>query len=184
MPVIQVEVTGVAAELVLGHYMPDDPTIYNDWQEFFHYNDLIHESQLLSNYISEIVIKKDGELIYQKKNAPFFDIEKQKSFSPIMEQNKLYLRTECVENALYKAEFEVKEFDVSKLTFETQDYDFLFKVSNSFVNNLLYNRKRVELVWVKGEPVGNICLLCNFDSGYLLPVYDAIKKESSEHITK
>ena len=180
MSVITIEIKGVSAELALGNYMPGDSTILNDWQEFFHYNDLIHESQLLSDYITEIIIKQGDEVICQRKNPPFFKQEKQKSFCPVMEQDKFYLRTELVENAVYKAEFEVEDFDISKLAFETQDYDLLFKVGNSFVNGLLYNNRKVDLIWEKGEPVGNICLLCKFGYGYLVPVYDAVKKQYAE----
>lgn len=181
MSVIKIEIKGVAAELILGNYMPGDPTIYNDWEEFYHYNDLIHESQLLSDYITEVTIKKDEELIYQKKNTPFFRMEKQKSFCPAMEQDRIYLRTECVENAVFVSEFETENFDVLKLVFETQDYDCLFKVTNSFVSSLLYDGEKHDLVWEKGEPVGNICLLCKFDKGYMIPIYDAIKKEESKN---
>jgi len=32
------------------------------------------------------------------------------------------------------------------------------------------------LEWVSAHPVGDICLLCRFDNGYLVPFYDAVKK--------
>ena len=48
---ITIQFTGVAAELVLGSYMPKDATIFNNWEEFFHYNNLINVSQLLTDHI-------------------------------------------------------------------------------------------------------------------------------------
>ena len=57
MSKINIQLTGIAAELVLGNYMPKDSTIFNDWMEFYHFNDIIHETQLLTDYISEIEIK-------------------------------------------------------------------------------------------------------------------------------
>ena len=39
---ITIQLSGIAAELVLGNYMPTDPTIMKNWEEFYHYNDLIH----------------------------------------------------------------------------------------------------------------------------------------------
>jgi len=62
------------------------------------------------------------------------------------------------------------------LQFETQDYDFLFKVGKSFVTKMLYNDKALELEWMSAKPVGNICLLCRFENGYLVPIYDAVKR--------
>jgi len=32
------------------------------------------------------------------------------------------------------------------------------------------------LEWISAHPVGDICLLCRFDNGFLVPVYDAINK--------
>ncbi len=176
---IEIEIKGVSAELVLGSYMPDDPTIYNEWQEFFRYDDLIHESQLLSDYVSEITIRKDGEQVFTG-HIPSGKFKPRKSFMPAMEQGALYLRTECVENAEYRCEFETESFDLNKLFFDTQDYDLLFKVGKSFVTNPVYDNKPLELTWVSGKPVGNLCLLCRFDNGYLVPVYDAVNKVESK----
>jgi len=175
---LTIQLTGVGAELVLGNYMPDDLTIFNDWQEFFHYNDLIHESQLLSEHISEILITRDDEILFQGR-IPFPQIQAQKSFFLVLVQQALYLRTECVENAVYRCELDVEEFDISKLVFETQDYDMLFKVGKSFLSRLLYDGNELPLEWVSATPVGSICLLCRSENGCLVPVYDAIKRVSS-----
>ena len=67
MSKINIQLSGVAAELVLGNYMPKDSTIYNDWLEFYHFNDIIHETQLLSEYISEIEIKQDEVIVFKGK---------------------------------------------------------------------------------------------------------------------
>lgn len=174
---ITIKLTGVAAELVLGNYMPNDSTIYNDWEEFYQYNDLIHESQLLIEYISELEIKQDAEVIYSGK-IPKAHIRPQKSFSPVLVNQALYLRTECAEQAVYQCCFQAEDFDKLKLFFETQDYDLLFKVGKSFLSNITYEGKLLDLEWISGKSVGNICLLCRFDSGYLVPVFDAIKKIS------
>lgn len=176
---IKLEIKGVGAELALGNYMPKDPTIYNDWQEFYHYDDLIHESQLLSDYVSEIVIWKDDKEFFKGK-IPANQFKTQKSFSPAMEQDLLYLRTECAENAVFSAEFETTEFDKNKLFFETQDYDLLFKVGKSFITNIIYENRKIDLEWKSATPVGNICLLCKFNAGYLVPVYDAINKVNAK----
>ena len=172
---IKLEIKGVSAELVLGNYMPKDPTIYEDWQEFFRYDDLIHESQLLSDYVNEITIWKNEAQIFKGK-IPASQFKAAKSFSPAMEQNSLYLRAECAENAVYSAEFDVGDFDLNKLYFETQDYDSLFKVGKSFVTNILYKDKKIELEWKSAVSIGNICLLCKFENGYLTPLYDAVNK--------
>jgi len=175
MAKIKIEIKGVGAELVLGNYMPKDPTIYKDWQEFYRYDDLIHESQLLSEHVNEILIIKDGEHFFSGQiQANQFKAEK--SFCPAMEQNELYLRAECVENAVYACEFETKSFELSKLFFETQDYDTLFKVGKSFITSVLYENKKLELEWKNATPLGSICLLCKFENGYLVPIYDAINK--------
>lgn len=175
MSKIEIEIKGVSAELVLGNYMPKDPTIYENWEEFYHYDDLIHESQLLSDYVTEITILKDGEQAF-KGNIPASKLNAQKSFIPVMQQGALYLRTECVENAVYRCEFETPDFELSKLSFETQDYDLLFKVGKSFIVCPVYDGKPLQLTWISATPVGNICLLCRCDNGYLIPVYDAINK--------
>jgi len=172
---IKLEIKGVSAELVLGNYMPKDPTIYENWQEFFRYDDLIHESQLLSDYVNEITIWKNDERIFKGK-IPISQFKSQKSFSPVMEQNALYLRTECAENAVYSAEFDIDDFDLNKLYFETQDYDMFFKLGKAFITNILYNDKKFKLEWKEAVSIGNICLLCKFENGYLAPVYDAVNK--------
>lgn len=172
---IKIQLTGVAAELALGSYMPKDAAIFNNWEDFYHYNDLIHVSQLLPEHISEIEISQDEIVIYKGK-IPSTSMQAEKSYSPVLEHRALYLRTECAEQAVYKCEFEVDGFDKKNLVFETQDYDSLFKVGNSFVTKLKYEGKELSLEWISGKPIGNICLLCRFDNGYLVPVYDAVKK--------
>ena len=175
MTKIQLVIKGIAAELVLGNYMPKDVTIFNNWEDFFHYNDLIHVSQLLCEFISEIQIKIDDEINFTGK-IPANNFKQLKSFSPVLYQNALYLRTECAEEAIYGCSFETENFDKSKLTFETQDYNGLFKVGKSFLTKIVY--KEIEIIpeWVSGKPVGNICLICRSENGYLLPIYDAINK--------
>lgn len=175
MSLIQIQLTGVGAELTLGNYMPKDATIFNNWEDFYHYNDLIHESQLLADYISEIQIKQDDEMIFTGKIPPS-QLKLQKSYSPVLKQKALYLRTECAEKAVFQCTLEVESFDKMKLTFETQDYDLLFKVGNSFLSKVKYDGLELNLDWISAKPVGNICVLCRFDNGYLVPVYDAVNK--------
>ncbi len=175
MSTIKIQLTGVATELTLGSYMPKDATIFNNWEDFYHYNDLIHESQLLSEYISEIQINSDEEVIFTG-TIPATQLKPQKSYSPVFTNGALYLRTECAENAVYECELEVDDFDKMKLTFETQDYDMLFKVGNSFLSKVRYDGLELNLEWISAKPVGNICVLCWFENGYLMPVYDAVKK--------
>lgn len=175
MTKIKILLTGVAAELVLGNYMPKDATIFNNWEEFYHFNDLIHESQLLTEHISEIKIQQDEEVIFTGK-IPATNIVVQKSSSPVLIQQALYLRTECAEQSVYQCEFEVEDFDKKNLLFETQDYDMLFKVGNSFLAKVTYNSTKLEPEWISGKPVGNICVLCRNENGYLVPIYDAINR--------
>lgn len=175
MSKIKIALSGVAAELVLGNYMPSDKTIMNNWEDFYHYGDLIHVSQLMPDYISEIIISNDDQEVFRGK-IPANYFRAQNSFIPVMLERALYLRTECAEEANYVCEFEVENFDKSKLIFETQDYDFLFKTSKSFLSRLLYDEKALELVWQSGKPIGNLCLLCRFENGYLVPLFDAINK--------
>jgi len=175
MSKIKIQLTGVAAELVLGSYMPKDATIFNNWEEFFHYNDLIHVSQLLIEHISEIEIKQDDVVIFTGK-IPNAHTVAQKSTSPVLVNKALYLRTECAEQAVYTCEFEADGFDKTKLNFETQDYDMLFKVGKSFLAKVTYEGKPLPLDWVSAKPAGNICVLCRFENGYLIPVYDAVNK--------
>ena len=63
-----------------------------------------------------------------------------------------------------------------KLLFETQDYDLLFKVGISFLSKIIYDNQELNLEWVSAKPVGNICLLCRAENGYLVPLYDAVRK--------
>jgi hypothetical protein len=175
MSKIKIQISGVGAELVLGNYMPGDETIYNDWQEFFHFNDVIHESQLLSEHVSEIEIKQDELEIFKGKITDT-QFQPQKSFSPVLVQLALYLRTECVEQSVFQCEFETENFDKNKLCFETQDYDLLFKVGRLFITGMVYDELPLSLEWVSAHPIGNICLLCRYENGHLVPVYDAIKK--------
>jgi len=178
MSKITLEITGVAAELALGNYMPTDPTIMNNWEEFYHYHDLIHVSQLLSDYIDELAISIDQQMVYKGK-IPASAFRPQKSFCPVMVDRALYLRTECAERATYQAEFEVENFDKNLLIFETQDYDLLFKVGHPFVHRLVYDQKEIQLEWKNAQPIANICVLCRFENGYLVPVYDAINKKEA-----
>lgn len=175
MSKISLKIKGIAAELALGHYMPTDSTIMNNWQEFYHYNDLIHTSQLLTNHISELVITLGDSILYSGK-IPAGNIMPQKSYTPAMVHRALYLRTECAEEAVYQCEIEVENFDLTRLVFQTQDYDMLFKVGQSFLSALFYDNQPLNLEWISGKPLGNICLLCRFENGFLVPVYDAIKK--------
>jgi hypothetical protein len=179
MSKISIQLTGVAAELTLGNYMPKDTTIFKNWEDFYHYNDLIHESQLLAEHISEVQISRDGEVIFTGQISPAH-IRPQKSISPVLQHRALYLRTECAEQAVYRCEFEAGDFDKNKLGFETQDYDMLFKVGNSFLSKVLYDGREVSAEWISGKPVGNICLLCRFENGYLVPLYDAVNKIGAE----
>jgi len=160
---------------VLGNYMPKDATIFNDWLEFYHFNDLIHETQLLADYVSEIVIKQNEEVLFRGK-IPETKFIQQKSYSPVLVQHALYLRTECAERAVYECEFETENFDKNKLFLETQDYDLLFKVGKSFISGLLYGNQSFPLEWASAHPIGDLCLLCRCENGYLVPVYDAVKK--------
>ena len=175
MSKINIQLSGVAAELVLGNYMPMDSTIYNDWLEFYHFNDIIHETQLLSEYVVEIEIKQDGVIVFNGKipDRSFLPV---KSFSPVLVQQSLYLRTECAENAVFQGDFETVNFDINKLLFETQDYDLLFKVGKSFISKMIYDNSPLPLVWMSAHPVGDICLLCRYVNGYLVPLYDAVNK--------
>jgi hypothetical protein len=175
MSKIKIQISGVAAELVLGNYMPKDATIFNDWQEFFHFNDVIHETQLLSEHVSEIEMKQDDVVVFKGK-IPGTQFQAQKSFTPALVHQALYLRTECAEQSVFQCEFETENFDKNKLFFETQDYDMLFKVGRSFITGVIYDKLPQSLEWVSAHPIGNICLLCRYENGYLLPVYDAIKK--------
>ena len=175
MSKIQIQLIGVAAELVLGNYMPKDATIFNNWEDFYHYNDLIHQSQMLVEHISEIRIKQDEDVIFTGK-IPVAHIHPQKSTAPVLVQSALYLRTECAEQAVYQCEFESESFDKMKLKFETQDYDLLFKVGKSFLSKVLYEDNELILDWISGKPVGNICVICRFENGFLVPVYDAVRK--------
>jgi len=175
MSKIKIQLTGIGAELVLGNYMPKDSTIIKDWQEFYRYNDILHESQLLADQVSEIDVRQDEEVIF-KGLIPDAKMKPQKSFSPALFPLAMYLRTECAEMAVYQCEFETEHFDLNKLFFETQDYDRLFKVADSFITNVVYDQQPYPLEWISGKRIGEICLLCSFETGYLTPIYDAIKK--------
>lgn len=173
---IHITLKGIAAELTLGNYMPGDATIFNNWEDFYHFKDIIHCAQLMTEYISEIEIKQNDELIFTGK-IPGSQLKSSKSFLPVMKQKGLYLRTECAEEAVFQCEFEAGHFDKMKLFFETQDFNSLFKVGNSFIQRIHYDQQVVELEWVKGKPVGNICVLCRYENGYLIPLFDAINKK-------
>lgn len=175
MSKIKITIKGVAAELVLGSYLPSDKTIFGNWEEFYNYNNILHVSQLIADHISEITILVDDKQIFSGK-APAEAFKREKSFLPAMVENNVYLRTECIENAVYSLETELESFSIHKLSFKTQDYDLIFKTGKSFITGLYYDDKPLPLNWEKGEPVGSICLLCGYQNGYLLPIYDAIKK--------
>lgn len=175
MSKINIQLKGVGAEIVLGNYMPKDATIFNNWEEFFHYNDLIHTSQLISDHVSEIIIKVDTVEVY-KGEISRAKFKPQKSISPVLADNALYLRTECAEKVIYNCAFEVDNFDFDKLVVETQDHDSLFKVGNSFISNLKYLDNLYDLEWLSAEPIGNICVLCRFENGFLVPIYDAVNR--------
>lgn len=173
---LKITIKGVAAELVLGSYLPSDKTIFNNWEEFYNYNNLLHTTQLIAEHINEITIYVDDKQVFSGK-APAEAFKKEKSFLPAMRQNDVYLRTECVENAVFNIETDVDDFDIHKLSFNTQDYDLIFKTGKAFVTSLNYDGRTLKPEWQSAEPVGNICLLCGFQDGYLLPIYDAIKKK-------
>jgi hypothetical protein len=178
MPSIKIQISGVSAEIVLGNYIPTDQTIVKNWEEFYHYNDLIHQSQLLTDHLSFVEIFIDDISVFKGK-IPNSNIIYQKSFSPALFNQSLYLRTECVEQSIFQCVFETANFDKSKLLFETQSYDMLFKVGSTFIAKMLYDGKELDLVWLSGKPIGNICVLCNCENGYLVPFYDAINKIKS-----
>ncbi|MFZ4726094.1 MAG: hypothetical protein ACOYMD_11680 [Paludibacter sp.] len=175
MAKIQIQISGIAVELALGNYMPKDATIFDNWEDFYHFDNLIHESQLLTEHISEIIIKQDEQIIYKGK-IPDKQFVSQKSFLPAMQDHVLYLRTECAENATFQYEFETDHFDKLKLVFETQDYDLIFKVGKPFLSNVVYDGNPIHQEWLNGKPIGNICVLCRFENGYLVPIYDAVNK--------
>lgn len=175
MSKIKINIQGVAAELSLGNYTPIDKTIFNNWEDFYKYNDILHVSQFIADHISEIEIIIDGKIHY-KGTVPARQFIKDKSTLPLMKENNLYLRTECVENATFSIETEIDDFDFNKLVFITQDHDLIFKSASEFVTSIVYDNKVLEMEWVKGEPIGNICLLCGYQNGFLLPIYDAVKK--------
>ncbi len=176
---IRIEIEGVAAEIVLGNYMPADTTIMNNWEDFYRYNDLIHKTLLLKDYISAfrvIVNEQEIEQLGQRK----IKYEHSKTVVPVMQQDALYLRTECVEDAHFVCEFETaEEFDLTQLVASIQDFDAMFKVGNAFIEELQYKGAKLNLEWQGGKPLGNICLLCGYNNGYLVPIYDAIKKEKN-----
>lgn len=176
MTKVRIEIKGVAAEIVLGNYMPTDTTIINNWEDFYNYNDVIHQTLLLKEHLTEFRIFINDQESKQQVQRQLKYVNA-KTVIPYMEQEALYLRTECVENASFICEFETtSDFDLNKLNAVVQDYDALFKVSSHFIEALTYEGKQLELQWQSGKPIGNICLLCTYKNGYLVPIYDAIKK--------
>lgn len=178
MTKIRIQISGVGAELVLGNYMPKDATIFNNWEDFFHYNDIFHHSQLLMEHVSKIEIFENENSIFSGK-IPSKHISPQKSILPAIIHGALYLRTECAEQAVYQCEFETENFDKMKLRFESQDYDHLFVIGKSFLDKVFYDNQLLKLEWLNAKPLGNICVICKYENGFLIPVYDAIKKISS-----
>lgn len=178
---IRIEIEGVAAEIVLGNYMPEDRTIINNWEDFYKFNDIIHQSLLLKDYISSFSIRVNGEKIEQMAQRKL-RYTNAKSVVPFMHHDALYLRTECVENATFVCEFECSsDFDIDLLGATVQDYDAIFKVSSSFIETLTYDGKVLDLQWQTGKALGNICLLCSYQNGFLVPIYDAVKKLDSKN---
>lgn len=177
---IQITIKGIGAELVLGNYLPADKTIFNNWEEFFHYNDVLHTSQLIADHITEIEIIVDGNVMHKGK-IPARQFVKTKSFMPNMVENSVYLRTECIENATYKIEAEIENFNINNLQFLTQDYELIFKSAKEFISTIKYNDVDLQSNWVHGEPIGNICLLCGYQNGFLIPLYDAVTKKYSKN---
>jgi hypothetical protein len=175
MSKVKIQLSGVAAELALGNYMPKDETIYNNWEDFYRFNDLIHESVLLTDHIAEIEIRVDDNMFFKGK-IPETKFLPQKSFIPFFVDRALYLRTECAERVVFNCEFEVENFYKNKLFFETQDYNLLFKVGKSFVKCLLYDNQYYTLDWESGQHIGELCILCRYENGFLVPLYDAVNK--------
>ena len=52
----------------------------------------------------------------------------------------------------------------------------LFKVGKSFQAKLLYENENVAIEWMSAKSICNICMLCQFENGLLVPVYDAVNK--------
>jgi hypothetical protein len=179
MASIKIQLKGVGVELALGNYPKTDTKIFEEWTEFFNYNNLIHNSHLIIEHLSEIIVTEDDIQVFKGKLSPS-QLHKQISHTPAFEQGSLYLRTECVEQALYQCEFTTENFDISKLIFETQDFDFLFKTGKSFLASLKYKEQALELEWISADPIGNVCLLCRFENGYLVPIYDAVTKTTTQ----
>jgi hypothetical protein len=181
MGVVKIQLKGVGAELALGEYPKTDTKIFEEWTEFFNYNNLVHNSHLLQDHLSEVIITEDEIQVYKGKLT---DCTKsvQKSFEPPFEEGHLYLRTECVEQAVYECEFTTDEFDINKLVIETQEYDHLFKTAKAFISNLFYDDELLRLEWLSADSIGNICLLCKYENGYLIPIYDAITKTTSQSL--
>jgi hypothetical protein len=136
----------------------------------------MHHSQFIADHISEIEILIDDKQIYKGK-IPAAQFISEKSYMPNLVEEAVYLRTECIENAVHCIDAEIENFDISKLKFLTQDYELIFKIGKEFVTQVQYDGKQIELQWQSGIPVGNICLLCGFQSGHLVPIYDAVSKK-------
>lgn len=176
MALVEVTMKGVAAELVLGSYLPSDKTIFANWEDFYNYNNLLHETQLVSEYIEFLTVKVNGVQVYTGK-VPANLLCVEKSFTPVLLPNTMYLRTECVERAEFVAKFDADDFNIQGLKFHVQEYDGLFKTASAFLSSISYESKQLELVWSKAQPIGNLCVLCGFSDGYLFPVYDAVNKK-------
>lgn len=181
MGVIKIQLKGVGVELALGEYPRTDTKIFEEWTEFFNYNNLVHTSHLMLNHLSEVIITDDDVQIYKGKLS---DCKQsiQHSFEFPLEEGHLYLRTECVEQAVYQCEFTTDDFDSAKLVIEIQEYDHLFKTAKVFISNLLYEKELLNLDWVSADPIGNICLLCKYENAYLIPIYDAVTKTTPQSL--
>lgn len=175
MSKIKIVMKGVGVEIVLGNYMPTDMTILNNWEEFFHYNDLIHTSQLLNDHLQEVSVFVD-ETPLMNLNLHKIPVIREKSFSPVLSQNSLYLRTECAENAIFQCDFEIENFKPELLKIQIQDYDGLFKTGQSFITSFIYDDIKLIPRWSSADPIGNICIICRHENGFLIPEYDCIRK--------
>jgi hypothetical protein len=180
MSKIKIILEGVSAELVVGTYSISDTTIFNDWTEFYNYNDIFHSSLLLSSYIKTIKVICDEMLVFQGP-IPYNLIHTQQTIFFSLRQGEDYLRTECIEEANFKCEFETESFNMQLLKFEIQDFGSIFKADKSFLSNISYQGVPQLTHWESAKPIGNICLLCRFNSGYMVPIYDAITKTLNQN---
>jgi hypothetical protein len=163
MGIVKIQLKGVGVELALGEYPKTDVKIFEEWTEFFNYNNLVHNSHLMLDHLSEVIITEDEILLYKGKLTSTKH-SVQKNIEPLFDEGQLYLRTECVEQAVYQCEFTTNKFDITKLVIETQEYDHLFKTAKAFISNLLYDDELLKLEWLSADSIGNICMLCKYEN--------------------